>query len=127
MTKLKYLLLLPVLLIGVYLLLSRQAGPTPPTDTDADLILFWGQGCPHCEVVKDYISQNNLDSKLKISQKEVYYNKANQKLMEEKAKQCPDLNPAEGLGVPFAFVDGRCVIGDQPIIEAINQKIAQQS
>jgi glutaredoxin len=93
--------------------------PAAIPDSEADLILYWGQGCPHCEKVKDYISQNKLDSKFKISQKEVYYNKENQKSLEATAKLCPEIDTSKGIGVPLAYdVKNRlCLFGDEPIIE----------
>jgi len=72
---------LPLILILVALVAyfffnsSKDNGQTSP---DADLIFFWGEGCPHCENVKKYIAENNLDSKIKISSKEVYSNQSNQ-------------------------------------------------
>jgi len=95
--------------------------PQPPTipDPEADLILFWGNGCPHCEVVKNFITDNKSNSKFKISQKEVYYNKANQKQLEDTAKLCPEVDSSKGIGIPLAFVvdTKTCLLGDTPIIE----------
>lgn len=93
----------------------------PPTidKSQADLILYWGNGCPHCEVVKDYISENNLDSKFKIIQKEVYYDKDNQKDLEITVALCPDIDKSKGIGVPLGFdvKNQTCLLGDTPIIE----------
>ncbi|MEK7527655.1 MAG: hypothetical protein AAB574_01370 [Patescibacteria group bacterium] len=88
-------------------------------DSEADLILYWGQGCPHCETVKKYIEDFNLDSKFKISQKKVYYNKANQKQLENTVKLCPKVDTSPGIGVPLAFdvKNKLCLLGDESIIE----------
>jgi hypothetical protein len=43
--------------------------------------------------------------------------------MEKAAKQC-QMDTSQGLGVPFATIDGKCFVGDQPIIDALNQKIS---
>ncbi len=95
--------------------------PAPPTipDSEADLILFWGNGCPHCEVVKNFITDNKSDSKFKISQKEVYYNKANQKQLEDTVKLCPEVDSSKSIGVPLAFdvKNKLCLLGDTPIIQ----------
>jgi glutaredoxin-related protein len=37
--------------------------------------LYYGNGCPHCAKVEEYIKNNDLD--IKIEQKEVYQNKQN--------------------------------------------------
>lgn len=120
--------LIPVLIIialfGFYKLTSKNTNITSAADSSADLILFWGDGCPHCEVVKEYISKNKIDSKVKISLKEVYYNKTNQSILETTIKQCPEIDTKQGVGVPLAFdtKNKKCLLGDQPIIDWLSQK-----
>lgn len=94
-----------------------------------DLIIFWGQGCPHCENVKKFISDNNISSKLKLTLKEVYLNKDNQEEMKKDANECPEIDVSQGIGVPFGFSpsEHKCVIGDQPIIDWIKSKISTPS
>lgn len=94
-------------------------------DDQADLILFWGDGCPHCEKVKQYITDNKIDSRIKISFKEVYYNKSNQALLSETVKKCPEINTSQGIGVPLAYdrVNSRCLLGDQPIIDWLGARV----
>lgn len=97
--------------------------------SNPDLIIFWGQGCPHCENVKKFISDNEINSKLKLTLKEVYLNKKNQEEMKKDANECPEIDISKGIGVPFGFVpsEHKCIIGDQPIIDWINTKIATPS
>ena len=80
----------------------------------------------HCEIVKKYISDNKVDSQLSIDQKEVYYNKSNQALMQQAAEKC-QMDTSKGLGVPFAVIDDQCYVGDTPIIDAIKQKTSTKS
>ena len=91
----------------------------------ADLILYWGDGCPHCEKVKQYIVDNKLDSKVKISYKEVYYNKANQQQLTDTIKKCPEIDTSQGIGVPLAYdkTNSKCISGDQPIIDWLNARV----
>jgi|WetSurMetagenome_2_1015567.scaffolds.fasta_scaffold592766_1 hypothetical protein len=99
------------------------AGQNTQTGQNADskTILFIGTGCSHCKIVEEYIQQNQIDSKLSIDQKEVFYNKDNQRLFEEKAKACKlDLN---NLGVPLLWTGSTCLEGDQPIIDYLKQQI----
>jgi len=93
-------------------------------DSEAELILFWGNGCPHCEIVKNYIKDNNLESKVKVLYKEVYYDKENQKLIESTAQKCPEIDSSRGIGVPLAFdnKNSKCLYGDTPIIEWLKSK-----
>jgi glutaredoxin len=91
-------------------------------NTNDQMILFVGSGCPHCAKVEDFINQNQVNSKLSFQTKEVFYDKNNQATFEEKAKECNlDLNNA---GVPMLWTGGsNCIEGDQPIIDYFNQQI----
>lgn len=109
-------IIIVALLVGYNFYQSNKSPPIPPEQ--ADLILFWGDGCPHCKTVEEYIKKEKVESTIKISRLEVYYNKANQKLLSDKASKCPDINTEQGIGVPFAFDNKtqQCLVGDQPII-----------
>lgn len=76
------------------------------------LILFYGQGCPHCANVEDYLKSN--PPKFNLEQKEVYYNQNNQKELISQAKSCG--LPENQIGVPFLWTGKDCIIGDTPII-----------
>lgn len=93
-------------------------------DNQADLILYWGKGCPHCENVKKYIHDNNVDSKLKVAYREVYYDNGNQTKLEETTKLCPEVDTSQGIGVPLAFDprEKKCILGDEPTIEWLKNK-----
>lgn len=124
MKKVLTLLLIIAIVFGIYRLLSSNPSVSGVTDSEADLVLYWGEGCPHCEKVKDFIKQNNLDEKVKIVQKEVYYNKQNQLSLENTVKMCPEIDSSQGVGVPLGFVtaDQKCLYGDTPIIEWLRSK-----
>lgn len=94
-------------------------------DSEADLILYWGKGCPHCENVKNYIKENNLDDKLKIAYREVYYDNGNQMKLEETVKLCPDVDTSQGIGVPMSFDpnEKKCILGDTPAIDWLKNKV----
>ena len=122
MKKIITLAIALLIFFGIFKLLSQAPSTGTTTDDQADMILYWGVDCPHCENVKKYITDNNLDSKLKINQKEVYYNKQNQNEMLSRAQKC-NLDTSNGMGVPFAFFtsDSTCVLGDQPIIDRLDK------
>ncbi|HBP51273.1 MAG: hypothetical protein US68_C0002G0004 [Candidatus Shapirobacteria bacterium GW2011_GWE1_38_10] len=118
-------LILILVTIGAYFFFNSQKTVTQNfSDSEADLILFWGEGCPHCENVKNHIKDNGFDSRLKISLKEVYLNKNNQKLLEETVLKCPEIDTSAGIGVPLGFdpKNSKCFYGDTPIIEWLNTK-----
>lgn len=111
-------------LVGLYKLFTTNPSNSGVPDDQAELTLFWGQGCPHCEKVKQYIKSNNLESKVKIAYKEVYYNKTNQQILEAAVKKCPEIDTSQGIGVPLAVVkaNNQCLYGDQPIIDWLGKK-----
>ena len=84
------------------------------------IILFYGDGCPHCAIVEEYINKNNVQNKISFTQKEVYYNQSNAKELETKAKICG--LPTNSIGVPFLWNGDKCLIGDQDIINFFKQK-----
>lgn len=89
----------------------------------SDIILFYGDGCPHCLIVEDYINDNNVLDKINITQKEVYYDELNAQALREKASLCNlDTN---AIGVPFLWDSSNCYIGDQEIINFLKSKISQ--
>jgi glutaredoxin-related protein len=42
-----------------------------------EYILFYGNGCPHCAKVEEYINQNEIQDKFDLELKEIYFNKSN--------------------------------------------------
>jgi len=95
----------------VYNLVSR-----PPEKTN-EVILYYGDTCPHCKNVEDYLSKNHsVEKKLSLVKKEVYKNRDNANDMGIKAEICQYYNPA-GIPVPFFYNKGECLVGDKPIID----------
>lgn len=121
-------ILAAVIIFGVYKLTSNPSTSQSNLE-NPDLVLYWGVGCPHCEVVKEYLEKNNISEKLKIDQKEIYYNKNNQKELGETVRiNCPDVAGGQGIGIPLLFnpKDKTCFVGDQPIIDYISQTTGQK-
>lgn len=97
-----------------------------PVYENADLVFYWGNGCPHCENVEKWLKENNSDQKIKVNYKEVYYNKTNQSELYASAQQfCPEIIQNGDIGVPTGFdpVDKKCIQGDTPIIEFLTAKL----
>jgi len=89
-----------------------------------EIILFYGDGCPHCAIVEEYVSENNIESKLLFTKKEVYYNNQNSDELVVKAKICGI--PTDSIGVPFLWDGAKCLVGDQDIIEFFKSKANEQ-
>lgn len=60
------------------------------------LLEFYGDECPHCEVLRSSLDQLEKEEKVKIDRYEIWHNKENEELME---KYDTDLCG----GVPFLF------------------------
>lgn len=86
-----------------------------------EMILFFGDTCPHCKNVETYINENGIREKLSFQELEVYNDKTNANLLGEKAKEC-GLDTSDGVGVPFFFDGKNCIQGDEPIIEFFKTK-----
>jgi hypothetical protein len=89
---------------------------------NTDLILYYGDTCPHCKVVEEYIAANRLEEKLSLSQKEVFNNQNNNSELAARAKICGiDLGK---LGVPLLWdgTDSKCYEGDQAITDFLKQE-----
>jgi len=108
---------------------DKNQTPTDKTTTTesqsaSQIILFYGDGCPHCAIVEEYIKENNINDKISFAQKEVYYNQSNAKELETKAKICG--LATDSIGVPFLWDGLKCYVGDQDIINFLNQKISEK-
>lgn len=101
---------------------SDIQSPAQQTSQETNgIILFYGEGCPHCAIVEEYVSQNGVEVKVPFAKKEVYYNKQNADDLVSKAKICGI--PTDSIGVPFLWDGSKCLVGDQDIIEFFKQKI----
>jgi len=91
------------------------SGPKPVAIPEG-IILFYGQDCPHCKNVDDFVVQNKIEDKIKFTKLEVWYNKDNQVILAEVVLKCGITS--NQVGVPFLY-DGnnKCYVGD---VDAIN-------
>lgn len=90
-------------------------------DENSPIIFFYGQECPHCQLVEKFIEDNKVGDKVNFSQAEVYHNAASAEIMKKKADLC-QIAP-QGMGVPFLWAEGKCYIGDQDIIQFFKDKM----
>lgn len=86
-------------------------------------ILFYGNGCPHCADVEEWIKENNVSEKVKFDQLEVWYNKDNAAKLIEKAEACG--LSANSVGVPFLYdiENNKCLSGSDKVEEYFKSKI----
>jgi glutaredoxin len=118
-----------LMLLGIFVIVAggfyflRGNKKTSSNSTSSTIVLFYGEGCPHCAKVEQFIKENRIKEKIAFEEKEVYFNKENAKQLGEVAKKC-GFNENE-IGVPFLW-DGenqKCIIGDEPIINFFKEKL----
>lgn len=109
-----------IIILGIILVILALANLGRLTNKP-EMILFFGDTCPHCKTVENYINENNIKDKLRFQELEVYNDKKNAALLGKRAAQC-GLDTSNGVGVPFFFDGKNCLQGDESIIEFLKTK-----
>lgn len=77
---------------------------------------FWGDGCPHCAKVAEFMDGWEQPESVEINKLETWYDSGNAKIMQARASSCG--LPNNQVGVPLLYTyDGQCIVGDTPIID----------
>ena len=85
----------------------------------SEAVLYYGDTCPHCKIVEDFLTENDVASRLDFVQKEVYRNNTNAQELLLIGSLCR--LPSNYVGsVPLFYMDGKAFLGDKPIIEFLN-------
>jgi hypothetical protein len=111
-----------IVFVGSFFVLKNKPVINNPTDNQVtpvnidnnQIILYYGDTCPHCKIVEAYINDNNFTLKPQIVNKEVFNNQTNEAELEGRAKICGI--SSNQIGVPLLWYKDRCLIGDQNII-----------
>jgi glutaredoxin len=90
-----------------------------------EYLLFYGNGCPHCAKVEQYIKDNTVDEKFDIYMKEVYFNRSN---LSDLQIYLDKLGlETHQIGVPFLVInnENECsyINGSQAIIDFFQAKL----
>lgn len=85
--------------------------PKSPKVMD-NFVLYYGNTCPHCIALEEYMKTNNIEAKLpeRLIKKEVFENRINSNELVDRAASC-GINDLQQVGVPFLWHDGKCYIG----------------
>lgn len=89
----------------------------------AEIMLFVGDGCPHCATVEKYMAENNIAGRLPVTVYEVWHNMQNRSLYLQKAKDVG----YQGSGVPLLVDGGYFTVGSDPIISYFQKLIDAQN
>jgi len=124
-----FLGILALLISGTYYFNSRpieMAETANPIETkegvpESKTILYYGSSCPHCKNVEEWLGENPaVEEKTNLISKEVYQNRSNSEDLVSKAQEC-NLDQGQGIGVPFLYDNGKCIMGDKPIITYLSE------
>jgi len=85
----------------------------------AQAMLFVGDGCPHCENVEEYFSENKVQEKFDIKTFEIFNHPENQIIYEQETRKVG----YNGGGVPVLVVENKYIAGDVPIINYYDEKL----
>ncbi|MEJ2441639.1 MAG: hypothetical protein P8Y06_01815 [Patescibacteria group bacterium] len=109
-----------VILLGIFLFSRKPSGESVASPLPSNYEYFWGEGCPHCANVAEFLNSWENANRVEIEKKEVYENQENAKLLLTRAQSCN--LPNNQVGVPFLFTpEGKCLVGDSPIISFFKQ------
>ncbi|OGI21844.1 MAG: hypothetical protein A2808_02775 [Candidatus Moranbacteria bacterium RIFCSPHIGHO2_01_FULL_55_24] len=88
---------------------------------DASIIYYYGEECPHCKVINEFLEKNDVASKVSFTKKEVWHDQENSAEMQARAESCGlDKNQ---IGVPFVYTDeGKCLIGEPDVKKFFSEK-----
>ncbi len=88
-----------------------------------NIYLFWGDGCSHCENLKEFINElpEDYKSKFTLNMFETWYNESNEEFMKELSTKMGE----EATGVPYMIIgeetfSGYASVYDEDIKAAIN-------
>jgi len=113
-----------VLAAALFFVFSNPKNPNiEPTPMPEGIVFFYGDTCPHCKNVEDFVAQNNIQEKVKFTSLEVYRIPENAQLLINTGISCKI--DKENIGsVPLLWDPstisgqvGKCYLGDVDIID----------
>jgi cytochrome c biogenesis protein CcdA/glutaredoxin len=79
------------------------------------IYFFYGEGCPHCTVVKKFLETEDILNKYPVVSKEIYSNRENAVFFNNLLDGFGV--PIENRGVPTIVIGEKVLMGDKPIID----------
>lgn len=115
-SKVFFAVILGLLLVGGgYFLFQNQNKNNP------EMFLFYSDSCPHCAIVEEFISSNQVREHLNFKDLEVSRNTGNARKLMEKSAAC-GMKETE-IVVPLFWDGQKCLVGDQEIIDFFKTKL----
>lgn len=102
-----------IVLGGAYFWKTSQGDPAVSPEQEVSvasgIVYYYGEECPHCKDVAEFLEKNGIAEKVNFEKKEVWHNTTNAREMDAKVRICG--LDKKNVGVPFLFADGKCFIG----------------
>ncbi len=100
-------------------------GPVSATPMPSGIVLFYGAECPHCKIVEDFLVQNKIDDKIKITRLETWHNQSNALLAAATAQSCK-VDISKGVPVPLLWDGQKCYVGQDDAINFFKAQVGIQ-
>jgi glutaredoxin len=92
------------------------------TSKGKEVALFVSATCPHCQKVEEWLRANKgIEENSGMTIKEVNGNRENIGQLIKRGEECGFDERSKG-AVPLLYDNGKCVLGDQPIIDYLSKK-----
>jgi len=108
-----------IILVITGLLSVIVLGSRDKNITNKKTVFFYGNTCPHCTDVEEWIKENKIEEKITIVKKEVYDNQQNALELNQAATNCG--LPTDSIGVPFLYAEGKCITGTSNITSYLSE------
>lgn len=110
-----------IIILGIWYFFFRNNQVTGDNgNSQTQQILFTREDCSHCQNVKKYIADNKVDEKISFQVLDAQTSSANADLLLKKAVACGI--KTDQIGVPLYWNNGKCLVGDQEIIDYFKQQ-----
>lgn len=111
----KWVILSGVLVVAVFAagFMFRKSADLPSSPSAAGVTYYYGEECPHCKDVLNFIEENHISEKVSFTKKETWNDRENAKELMARAKTCGI--PEKQVGVPFLYAEGKCYIGSPDV------------
>ena len=108
-----------ILVIAVLFFISLKS---PNDSLPSGIVFYYGETCPHCKLVEEFMASNNATSRINVTMKESFSNLVNGDELIKIGSYCKLAK--ENLGaVPLVYSDGKCYLGDTEAINFLKTKL----
>ncbi len=120
--KYQSVILIILFIVAAWFVLTSRQNTSPTTALGKNPLLFYTTTCPHCKNVRDFLTKNDVQKKIKIEELEVSEDQSNIRKYEKAVEICRAPTDKTG-SVPLLFADGNCYFGEVDVINYFKNRI----